>query len=161
MKLIGMWLLTAGLLCCGISPDVLADTVYRWVDAQGRVSFSDQPPADKARMREGPQLIEVVPPPDQATSADTERRLQENRRWFEQRTKERKAEDARRAREQAQQAKAGQRGQQQCDRAQQQLEAAERNYEVQRRTWLKPATKNRLKEQLASRRDEVKRRCNA
>lgn len=161
MKFTWKWLPIAGLVYGGITAEAVADRVYRWVDAQGRVSFSDQPPADRELLRERPQLIEVEPPPQQVPSADTEQRLQENRRWFEQRTNERHAEEVRRAREQAQQARAAQQWQQQCDRAQQQLQATERHYEMRRRTWLKPATKSRLKEQLASRRAEVKRRCDS
>lgn len=153
-------LLTGLLLVVGASGRVWADKVYRWVDAEGRVSFSDQPPvAQTDQYRQPPRVVDVDGPPLQEHSADTKRRLDENRRWFEQRAKERQVEEAQRAREQAKQARADQKWQDQCNRAQQKLEQAERQYEVKRRTWLKPAAKSRLKEQLEARRVEVKHRC--
>lgn len=161
-----LWLWAGLLLVAGGSNIVWADTVwaetkvYRWVDAQGKVSFSDRPPeTTTGQYLEPPRQVDAEGPPLQEHSTDTQRRLDENRRWFEQRAKERQADEALRARVRAREARADQQWQQQCDRAQQQLEQAERQYEVRRRTWLKAANKNRLKHQVETRRAEVKRRC--
>lgn len=149
-------------ICAGGADTASAERVYRWVDAQGKVSFSDQPPATPTEAhQEPPRLLDVDGPPLQNHSADTRHRLDENRRWFDQRAQERQAEDARRASERARQARVEQQWQAQCDRAQQKLDQAIHQYEVQRRTWHKPASKRRLKDKIELQRAEVKRRCNS
>lgn len=49
---------------------VQADTVYRWVDAQGHVHYSQTPPANS---KAGAKAVDITPPPpDQTSLAQTQ-----------------------------------------------------------------------------------------
>ena len=56
MKSLGVLLVLSSLVC---SP-ALAGELYRWVDAHGRVTYSDQPPPPDARAAEKKSLTESV-----------------------------------------------------------------------------------------------------
>ena len=59
-------------LCAGLLllVNVHADTVYRWVDAQGHVHYSQTPPANS---KAGAKAVDITPPPpDQTSLAQTQ-----------------------------------------------------------------------------------------
>lgn len=161
MRYSGYWMIVCGLLI-GCSPHAWATNVYRWVDAQGKVFYADQPPPKEEGQRytEQPQMVEVQQPPLQRQSAEQQRLEAENRRWFQQRAKQRQAQEQQRSKERARQARAQQQWQERCDKAKVKLDNAERKYDVQRRTWLKAAAKRKLKQRIELDRAEMERRCN-
>ncbi len=128
---VGLATLTAVLWAHG-NHAAQAATVYRWVDEQGRVHFSDVP-----RRTGGVPALEVmtVTGPQRQPNADAnEQQHRRNRAWFEQRTRERQSEEAKRAREQAQLHRQRQKWQQQCARARQRLLDAEAALRHKKRT---------------------------
>ncbi|GAB3100930.1 DUF4124 domain-containing protein [Aestuariicella hydrocarbonica] len=132
-----------------------AARVYHWVDAQGQSHYSDSALEPEADAR----VLEVSGPPLQRPSQESVRRLEENKRWFQQRTRERQSAELKRAKQRAIAAKAARALQQRCDKARYKLEDAVQQYDAQRRTWLKPKAKRQLKEKLELYRLAVKRQC--
>lgn len=143
------------LMMGGFYVPVSADKVYRWVDEKGQLHFSDQP----VQVGKEIEAIEVKKLPMFEHSDESQQRLEENRRWFQQRSKERKAEEARRAKQQAKLARANHKNQQGCQRARQKLADAKTRYDIQRRTWLKASAKRKLKERLEVYASEVESSC--
>ena len=54
------------LLALGLSASVSAQTTYRWVDAQGQVHYSDQPPPPEIQQLEARRF--AAPAPDTTLS---------------------------------------------------------------------------------------------
>lgn len=158
---IDRWIRAGAVRAClvvlmGGSPgQAFADQIYRWVDADGKLHFADQIPENM----DTAQVVDAEGPPFQEHSAESQRRLEDNKRWFQQRSKERQAEEAARAKAQSKQARVDQKGQQRCDKAKQKLADTEAKYESQRRTWLKANAKRKLKDKLDFYRSEVERKC--
>ncbi|MBI1733449.1 MAG: DUF4124 domain-containing protein [Gammaproteobacteria bacterium] len=80
-----MLLVAAGTINCATPISALADEIYRWVDAQGRVHFGDKPPA------EGAERVEVKPAP--TDDPELKRRQERGERLSEIMAEERKARD--------------------------------------------------------------------
>lgn len=109
------------LLCALLLPGLAVAEIYRWVDAQGRVHFGQQPPAGAEQIEVRPQVIEQ----DDATRE----RLQRAERFFEARQDEREQAAADAAVRQAKQ----QEHEQKCSRLRGQLAQLEEGGRFYRR----------------------------
>ena len=67
MKILPIW---GGLLSLGLAMGVAAEAVYRSVDAQGRVTYSDMPPADA----EAAETVNLLEPLSEARRREAEAR---------------------------------------------------------------------------------------
>lgn len=74
------WRLPMLVLALALCSSAVAQQVYRWVDADGNVHYSDQPPPDTATPREEVQVQGELPPERRAEAA---RRLDEQQRQLE------------------------------------------------------------------------------
>ncbi|WP_439134465.1 DUF4124 domain-containing protein [Pseudomaricurvus sp.] len=143
------------LLVTGLSPMVWSDKAYRWVDESGQIHFSDQAVSGV----EERQVVELTGPPRQQPSAETQRLLEDNRRWFQKRSEDRQREEAQRAKARAKLSRVDNTSQQRCDKARKKLADAKAKYDVQRRTWLKAAKKRKLREKLELYRSDMEYKC--
>lgn len=64
----GTWRALAALLISLLCTSAHGDTVYRWVDADGRVQFGDRPPGA------GAEIVDIPAPPQADADLDARRR---------------------------------------------------------------------------------------
>jgi len=63
--LVGALLVAAAALACALAAGGAGATLYKWTDANGRVVYSDQPPAGNVKV----EIVGGAPPPDNPNAA--------------------------------------------------------------------------------------------
>lgn len=138
-----------------------AETMYRWVDADGSVYYSDQPPpADARETKNLNQRLPISEPGDEEESASETNSYAEKEAEFQERRKQRAAADA----EAAKEAETAALSKQNCDLARADVEAVtnppggrlrERNADGE----LVYMSEEQLEERRAEAHDEVSKWC--
>ncbi len=133
-----------------------AGKVYRWVDENGKVHYTDEP---KITEQGQAQEIELKAPVRQGDMGDDIEQQRQNAKWFEQRTAERQAQEAKRQKQRAKQAKANRKKRDVCNKARYRYEDAEAELRARKRAGIKVKTESKLKARLATYESDMKRKC--
>ncbi len=145
---------------CLLSSQLLGATVYRWVDENGKVHFSDEAmPASNKQAVGQLQKVDVTGPPRQSDSARDLSQQQENSRWFQQRTQEREKQERERRKQQAKRNKALSKKRETCNKARYKLEDAERELKARKRAGIKINVEAKLKTRIENYKADVGRKC--
>ena len=147
---VGRLLGLAATLC--FAQGLMAETLYRWVDEQGRVHYGD-------RANKQSETVEIKTPTRQSDSAEDQQQQQVNQVWFE-RERERRAEDAaadkkQRVKQQKQLAKE----QVGCRKAQDKRDRAQAELKARKRAGVTPKYESKLKLRLESLDQKVEQSC--
>lgn len=131
-----------------------AGTVYRWVDENGKVHYSDRP-------REGgdAETVELDEPQSVSDSEEDRQRKAANAQWFEQRRQEREREEEAESKARAKAYKANEKYRRACRNAQDRLANTEKELQARKRAGIKPRVENHMKIRIERYRDEVRQRC--
>ncbi len=133
-----------------------AAKVYRWVDEKGKVHYTDEPQTVEGGQA---QEIEIKTPMRQGDMGDDIEQQRQNAKWFEQRTAERQAQEAKRQKLRAKQAKANRKKRETCNKARYKYEDAEAELRARKRAGIKVKTEAKLKARLATYESDMKRKC--
>lgn len=146
-----------GLMVCATT--VEAAKVYRWVDENGKVHYSDSPKELPVEAAEEAEQVEIKGPVRQADSHKDAQQRKENARWFDQRTAEREREAAQREKEQKKLAKQNKKKREACTKARNRLADAERELKARKRAGIKTKTEAILNARIDNYRVDVDRKC--
>lgn len=138
---------------------VEAAKVYRWVDENGKVHFSDSPqdlPTDSAETAE---QVEIKGPARQVDAHRDAEQRKKNARWFDQRTADREREAQQREKEQKKLAKQNQKKREACVKARNRLADAERELKARKRAGIKTKTEAIMNARIDNYRIDVDRKC--
>lgn len=141
--------LAVALFCSQVA---LAETMYRWVDDEGRVHYGD-------RANKQAETVEVKTPARQRNSLEDQHQQQVNQDWFEQ-ERQRRAEEAQaakkiRVKKQKQLAKE----QASCNKAQDKRDRAKAELKARKRAGVTPKYESKLKLRLESLEHKVAQSC--
>lgn len=146
----------AFILSASVVVPVDAAKVYRWVDDKGKVHYTDEP---KTVEQKKAQEVELKAPARQADTGDDIEQQRENAKWFDQRTAERQAQEAKRQKQRAKQAKINRKKNDTCNKARYKFEDAEKELRARKRAGIKVKTEAKLKARLATYEADMERKC--
>lgn len=144
------------IISSGAVVQVDAAKIYRWVDDKGKVHYTDEP---KTVEQQKAQEIELKAPVRQANTGDDIEQQRENAKWFDQRTAERQAQEAKRQKQRAKQAKLKRKKNETCNKARYKFEDAENELRARKRAGIKVKTEAKLKARLATYEADMERKC--
>ena len=150
-------MLILGLVVCATW--VEAAKVYRWVDENGKVHYSDSPKELPMEAAKEAEQVEIKGPVRQADAHKDAQQRKENARWFEQRTAEREREARQREKEQKKLAKQNKKKRETCTKARNRLADAERELKARKRAGIKTKTEAILNTKIDNYRVDVDRKC--
>ena len=124
--------------------------VYRWVDENGKVHFSDKP-------KQGAETVEVDGPQKQSDSVSDQERLKKNAEWFAEQQQRREQELQQRKQQQAKSNSTKKVSA--CKGYRNKLADKQNELEVRKRAGLRVATENQLKAQIEVLERKIEREC--
>ncbi len=125
--------------------------IYRWVDENGKVHFSDKPTKDSDKIE--------IKPQESLTSGDDRKRIQANKEWFEKRRAEREEEQRKEEKAQARAHKSGKKARDACANVRLRLKKKQIELENRKRAGIRVKTENWYKSKIEVLTYEVSQKC--
>jgi len=136
-----------------------AAKVYRWVDENGKVHYTDSPKELPTSGADEAEQVEIKGPVRQADAHRDAQQRQKNARWFDQRSAEREKEAQQREKEQKKLAKQKQKKREACTKARNRLADTERELKARKRAGIKTKTEAIFNARIDNYRIDVERKC--
>jgi len=146
---------SAGLLMCLLvlfAGGSMAETLYRWVDADGRVHYGDKP-------NKQAEAVDIKAPIRQRNSVDDQHQKRINQAWFEQERERRAKEAAAAQKARTKQQKQLAKQQVGCHKAQDKRDRARAELKARKRAGVTPKYESKLKLRLESLEYKAEQSC--
>jgi len=130
----------------------MAETLYRWVDAEGRVHYGDKP-------NKQAEVVEIKAPALQRNSLEDQQQQQVNQTWFEQERQRREKEAAVAKKLRSKQQKQLAKQQVGCHKARDKRDRARAELKARKRAGVTPKYESKLKLRLKSLEHKAEQSC--